>query len=224
MDLEVVHVFIDDDGRHGNALGIVDAASVPPKDYQYIAARSGLATTVFVDMPTDGSDSARASIFGPETEFAFAGQSVVGLAWWLIERGYPIDTVHVSAGPVEIRQSGKLTWAKTLAEWAPHFSLVPLETPKDVANTRARDYPANPHYVWAWADKLDYRVRARMFARELGIEEDEATGAAAVRLTAALRHALLIEQGKGSVLHTMFGTRGWIEIGGRVRAGRTRTL
>ena len=36
------------------------------------------------------------------------------------------------------------------------------------------------HYVWAWIDKESGRVRTRMFAPELGVPEDEATGAAAL--------------------------------------------
>lgn len=224
IDLEIVHVFIDEHGRHGSTLGIIDAAAVAPSQRQSVASRSGLAATVFVELPDAGATSARTYIFGPQSEFMFAGQPMVGMAWWLTERGTPVEVLHCPAGPVEVRQNGKLTWAKALAEWAPQFSIVPLESPEEVDHAHPNQYPPNPHYLWSWIDELDFRVRARMFAPHFGIEEDEATGGAAARLTMQLRHALLIEQGNGSILHTMFAAQGWVEVGGMVRAGRMRSL
>ena len=53
------------------------------------------------------------------------------------------------------------------------------------------------HYVWAWDDESAGRVRARFFPTDLGIAEDEATGAAAVLLGAALGRDLTIRQGVG---------------------------
>jgi hypothetical protein len=46
---------------------------------------------------------------------------------------------------------------------------------------------------------------------------DEATGAAALLLTARLGRALNIRQGRGSQLLTAPGPDGTIELGGRVR-------
>jgi predicted PhzF superfamily epimerase YddE/YHI9 len=57
-------------------------------------------------------------------------------------------------------------------------------------------------------------VRARVFPRRLGIDEDEATGAAAVRLSASLGRQLDIRQGRGSrILARPLGD-GRVEIGG----------
>jgi predicted PhzF superfamily epimerase YddE/YHI9 len=55
-----------------------------------------------------------------------------------------------------------------------------------------------------------------MFASALGVPEDEATGAAAVRITDALSRDLTITQGKGSVLRTWWGQDGWVRVGGHV--------
>ncbi|MFZ2178514.1 MAG: PhzF family phenazine biosynthesis protein, partial [Rhodococcus sp. (in: high G+C Gram-positive bacteria)] len=41
IHVDVVRVFTDDKGRHGNPLGIVDAAAVPEQDRQKIAAKLG---------------------------------------------------------------------------------------------------------------------------------------------------------------------------------------
>jgi predicted PhzF superfamily epimerase YddE/YHI9 len=72
-------------------------------------------------------------------------------------------------------------------------------------------------YAWAWQDEPAGRVRARAFpGRNDGIEEDEATGAAALLLTAQLGRALNITQGRGSQLLTAPQPEGWVEVGGRV--------
>ena len=77
------------------------------------------------------------------------------------------------------------------------------------------------HYVWAWLDEEAGRVRTRMFAPGLGIRTDEATGSAAIRLTAALGRDLQIEQGAGSRLVTHRRNLGReVEIGGRTTPGR----
>ncbi|MQY25256.1 hypothetical protein NRB56_08120 [Nocardia sp. RB56] len=57
-----------------------------------------------------------------------------------------------------------------------------------------------------------------MFAPAFGIEEDEATGAAAIALTSKLRRSLLITQGDGSQLFTEWDSDGWVRLGGRVVA------
>jgi hypothetical protein len=87
-------------------------------------------------------------------------------------------------------------------------------------------------YAWAWEDESAGRVRARGFpgrvdergdsrssgagARTGGIGEDEATGAAALLLTARLGRALNIAQGAGSQILTAPQPGDWVEIGGRV--------
>ena len=58
----------------------------------------------------------------------------------------------------------------------------------------------------------------------LGIQEDEATGAAAVVLGALLRRDLEIRQGKGSVIAVHPRPDGLVEIGGRVRLDEVRAF
>jgi predicted PhzF superfamily epimerase YddE/YHI9 len=55
-----------------------------------------------------------------------------------------------------------------------------------------------------------------MFADHLGVPEDEATGAAAVRITDYLSRDLEIVQGKGSMIYTEWSPEGWVRIAGRV--------
>ena len=75
--------------------------------------------------------------------------------------------------------------------------------------------PASTRY-WAWTGPGV--VRARVFPLDLGIVEDEATGAAAVVLASQLRQPVEIHQGVGSVIHAAPRDDGLVEIGGRVSA------
>jgi len=69
--------------------------------------------------------------------------------------------------------------------------------------------------VWAWEDEEAGRVRATVFPVRFGIEEDEATGAHAVRPAAHLGRRLTIRQGKGSLILAGPRSYGTVEIGGR---------
>ncbi|GAA3182240.1 hypothetical protein GCM10020255_076790 [Rhodococcus baikonurensis] len=119
-----------------------------------------------------------------------------------------MTALDVPAGSVDVRQSGALTWVRARAEWAPEFAIYPMDTVDDVIDADPSDYEADHSYLWAWQDKLEAAIRARMFAPVMGIAEDEATGSAALRITDRLRKSLLITQGRGSVLHTTFSPKG----------------
>ena len=76
---------------------------------------------------------------------------------------------------------------------------------------------------WAWEDEAAGRIRARVFAPRYGIAEDEATGAAAVRLVDWLGRPVTIRQGAGSLLHEI--DRTVTAMGGRLlRAWLLRPL
>ena len=63
-----------------------------------------------------------------------------------------------------------------------------------------------------------------MFANNLGVPEDEATGSAAVRITDYLSRDLTITQGNGSQIMTTWSADGWVTVGGRVVNDGIRTL
>jgi predicted PhzF superfamily epimerase YddE/YHI9 len=58
-------------------------------------------------------------------------------------------------------------------------------------------------------------VRVRVFLPQAGVEEDEATGAHAVRLAARLGRELTVHQGTGSIILARPLPDGSVEIGGR---------
>lgn len=224
FDVHVVRVFTDDQGRWGNPLGIVDAASVAPSDRQSVAHELQYSETVFVDVPTGPVDSTALRIHTPAVELPFAGHPTVGTAAWLADRGTPVETLLVPAGEVAVRVADGVTYVRARPAWAPQFEFHRVSSPAEVLDVDPSDFTEGHHYVWAWVDEDRGAIRSRMFAPDMGVPEDEATGAAAVRVTELLGRDLGIVQGRGSVLSTTLSDDGWVELGGRVVVDESRTL
>ncbi|BBY16492.1 PhzF family phenazine biosynthesis protein [Mycolicibacterium litorale] len=225
IDVEVLRVFTDPEGNHGNPLGVIDAATVDPGDRQRIARELGYSETIFVDVPDTGATTAHIRIHTPATELPFAGHPTVGAAWWLRENGLPVRTLQVPAGIVQVAYEDDLTMVRARSDWAPEFAIHDLESAEELAAADPSDYADDAHhYLWTWTDREAGHIRARMFAAELGVPEDEATGAAAVRITDYLSRDLTIVQGRGSVIHTVWSPDGWVRVAGRVVNDGRRTL
>jgi predicted PhzF superfamily epimerase YddE/YHI9 len=217
IDVTVLRVFTDSDRKFGNPLGVVDASTVAPADRQRIATELGYSETIFIDVPDPGATTAHARIFTPATELPFAGHPTVGASWWLREKGIPINTLQVPAGIVQVAYDGELTAVSARSEWAPEFAIHDLESTDELFAADPADYPDDfQHFLWTWTDQSEGVLRARVFAANLGVPEDEATGAAAVRITDYLSRDLTIVQGKGSIIETQWSPEGWVRVAGRV--------
>lgn len=222
IDVAVLRVFTDSSGQHGNPLGVVDAIAAPPEDRQRIATQLGYSETIFIDFPAAGAPTARAQIFTPATELPFAGHPTVGAGWFLRDRGTPVRTLQVPAGIVQVTYDGDVTAISARAEWAPEFEFHTFASTDELFAEDPADYSDDiQHYLWTWLDESAGALRSRMFAHNLGVPEDEATGAAAVRITDHLSRDLHITQGQGSVIQTTWSPEGWVGVAGRVVADET---
>ena len=212
-DLHVLRVFTGESGAGGNPLGVfLDGASVPGPRRQAVAAEIGFSETVFVDDGAAGS----LRIFTPATELPFAGHPLVGAAWLLARERRPVGVLRPPAGEVPARAEGDRTFVAGRPEWAPGYEWFELSSPAEVETLEGAPEGHDMGCAYAWIDERDGVVRARVFPSRIGIEEDEATGAAAVRLGALLQRQLLIRQGRGSVIEVRPRDDGWVEVGGRV--------
>jgi predicted PhzF superfamily epimerase YddE/YHI9 len=219
--LHVLRVFVGEDGSYGNPLGVfLEGGEVAPDERQAVAAELGFSETVFVD------DAARGevAIYTPATEVEFAGHPLVGTAWLLAREREAVAVLRPPAGEVATWVEDGLAWIRGRPEWAPPFELLELGSPEEVD---ALEGPPAGHdlvQAWAWQDRDAGWVRARVFPIGIGIAEDEATGAAAVRLAARLGRSLEIHQGEGSVIHARPGPDGTAEVGGRAVLDERREL
>jgi predicted PhzF superfamily epimerase YddE/YHI9 len=216
--LHVLRVFVGDDGRGGNPLGVFGAGhGIPEERFQAVAADLGFSETVFV------ADAARGvvRIFTPAAELPLAGHPLVGTSWLLHEAGTPVDVLRPPAGEVPTWRDGERTWIRARPEWAP-----PIARERLASAAAVDAHPGGPAdgflEVWAWEDEAEGRIRARVFPRALGIEEDEATGAAALALGGELGRAITIRQGAGSRLDARPGPGATVEVGGRVEPVEVR--
>ncbi|MFE5188153.1 PhzF family phenazine biosynthesis protein [Streptomyces sp. NPDC056628] len=208
-DYDVLRVFCGPRGGYGNELGVVRDGSVLPdgRDRQALAGKLGFSETVFVDDPERGV----VDIYTPSTRLPFAGYPCVGAAWLL-----DVPELVTPAGVVGTRIDGEFCWIEARPEWAPPRTLRQYGSAAQVDDLEVPP-PGEWIYAWAWEDEAAGRIRARGFpGRGDGIEEDEATGAAAMQLTHRLGRALNITQGAGSQLLTAPQPGGWVELGGRV--------
>jgi predicted PhzF superfamily epimerase YddE/YHI9 len=118
------------------------------------------------------------------------------------------------AGEVPVRRDGELTWVAARPEWCPPWELVRYDSPAEIDAMEVPD--SGLIYAWAWIDESAGLVRARCFVVDEGIPEDEATGSAALPLSAELGREIEVRQGKGSVIWARPIDDGMVEIGGRV--------
>ncbi|HET7052539.1 MAG TPA: PhzF family phenazine biosynthesis protein [Solirubrobacterales bacterium] len=217
-DLRVLRVFVNEDGEWGNPLGVfLDGERVPVAERQGIAAQLGFSETAFVEDRADG----RLRIYTPEVELPFAGHPTVGVAWLLAHEGSPVQALRTIAGEIGVRNAGEDAFVVARPEWAPPFEYRQLRSPADVRRLDPAAAGANT-YAWAWIDEDAGTIRARAFAPELGIDEDEATGSAAIALCAQLGRQLTVHQGHGSILRCEPLADGTVELGGRTRLVESR--
>jgi predicted PhzF superfamily epimerase YddE/YHI9 len=209
----LLNVFTTPDGAHGNPLGVFLGGGFTADERQRVATDLGYSETVFVDDASTGE----LRIFTPAHELPLAGHPLVGTGWLIAHEHGSCEMLRPPAGEVPTWQDGELRWIRARAEWAPQMELREYGSPEEV---EALDGPPDDlGFVdcWAWIDEPAGLLRSRVFVLDEGIPEDEATGAAALRMGAFLGRELEIHQGKGSVLHARPGPDETIEVGGRVR-------
>jgi predicted PhzF superfamily epimerase YddE/YHI9 len=211
--LHVLRVFLGPDGRGGNPLGVfLDGPAIGRDRRQAVAREIGFSETVFVDEIGEGT--ARVAIFTPGAELAFAGHPSVGTSWLLRETGLPISTLQVPAGDAAVRYDGTKTWVRARAAWVHPLQVDQLASPAEVDAVPRQPMGEPSRYIWAWIDEPAGIVRARYFPTDLGIIEDEATGAAAVVMGDRLGRPIEIRQGVGSVILARPAGDGAVDIGG----------
>jgi predicted PhzF superfamily epimerase YddE/YHI9 len=217
--LHVLRVFVDAHEQYGNPLGVfLDGSAIPPDERPRVAADLGFSETVIVDDARTG----RIRIFTPACELAFAGHPTVGTAWLLAAVGMPVDELRVPAGTCPTWLEGDRRWVRARPEWIHQISLAELPSAAAVEALERPPAGEASWYAWAWQEGSHGAIRSRYFAGAVGIAEDEATGAAAVLITARLGRDLEILQGRGSRLSTRLGADGSVDLGGRVVLDETR--
>ena len=244
----------------GNHLGVVtDPAGLDTRAMHAIAAELGFSETTFIEPQLDGVPLVR--IFTPVDELPFAGHPLVGSAWVLSHRGSDPGRLRCGIGDVGVRHEGEVVWVDAPmsgevvdADDVPAYLVrgrVPGVTdagrvmiPKEYVIGQFATFDevadlepdmavmAEVFGVLVYArDGND--VLARFFAPGTGVDEDPATGSAAVALATLLSSggetsgSLAIRQGE-SIGHPSTIRLRWsgstASIGGTVVLDEVRRL
>lgn len=223
IQVDVVRVFCDEHGDHGNPLGVVvnGAACADAAERQEIAFELGFSETVFVDDAATGD----LRIYTPAAELPLAGHPLVGTSWLLAHRGAPVTELRPPAGLVPTSASTTGAWIDAQPAWAPAFDFLQHDTPGEVDDLDASIYSDDQKiYAWAWLDEAAGLIRARSFPLAVGVREDEATGSAALALAGFLARPIRIRQGRGSVIEAAPQPGGTVRVEGRVVYDESLTL
>jgi predicted PhzF superfamily epimerase YddE/YHI9 len=220
--LHVLEVFVSPDGEGGNGLGVfLEGGEVPEPERQRVAHELGFSETVFVDDAPRGE----IRIFTPASELPFAGHPCVGTAWLLRRERGPVDALRPPPGEIPVRyEDGDLVWIAARREWCPPFEFFHLDAPEEVDALTEPPAGSGMAYCWAWEDERAGRMRARGLFPAEDIAEDEATGSAAIALSADLGRPLEIRQGRGSRMSTRLRGDGYVEVGGLTRPVEEREI
>lgn len=225
-ELHVLNVFTDEQGGHGNPVGVVlGAAAWPEPARQRLATRLGFSETVFVD----DVDQGRLQLFTPVREVRFAGHPLVGVSFLLGRltgrRPRVLRPVRLPEPTPTFPQQGA-TWIRGSVADGPAWRHERFETPEHVRTLEPPELAPGSRsderwcrtQCWAWQDEPAGVVRARVFAADFGVVEDEACGTASMLLATRLGRPLTLVHGRGSVVRArpVPGRPGLAEVGGLV--------
>ena len=182
--LHTLRVFLGPDGEGGNPLGVVlDGAARPaPRDRQAVAADLGFSETVFVDDAHDGASCGSTRRRSSSRSPAIRSSAPPGCS-------PPAPRRHAApAGGRRARRGATASSRGSARGRSGRRSTTSPGSRRRPTSTPSRS-PAATRWsrVWAWEDEAAGRVRARVFPNGIGIDEDEATGAAALQFGALHR-------------------------------------
>lgn len=214
--VHIIRVFTDEKGKFGNPVGIVfdEQHVLPPKKRQSIATKLGFSETVFIN----SSKTGEVSIFNPQQEVPFAGHALVGTAWLLAKtNSEPLNELICQGKHIKVYKGNDLTWVAADESILPPWNYKKLSNAQEVEKLTVKDMQYKKHtVVWAWIDQGKGLVRARTFASDWGIPEDEANGSGSMKLANNLGFKdITIRHGRGSVILVKTGSSG-IAVGGKV--------
>lgn len=210
----VLRVFVNKDGAFGNPVGIVldDTHKILSQDRQKIATALNFSETVFVNNQIQGI----VTLFNPQEEVAFAGHAFVGASWFLSRsNNTPVKFLECKENKIGTWWNDGFTWIRGKLSTTPDWNYEQLQSAEEVesfSGGSSREHTM----VWAWVDENKGIVRARTFAPDWGIAEDQANGSGSMKLSAKLKRELDIYHGEGSVIYAKPYLEDFADVGGRV--------
>ena len=120
-------VFVDEKGRFGNPVGVVEDiyGVIESGKRQAMAKDSGLSEIVFID----NVENQIISIYSPTRQIPFAGHAAVGTAYYLRSKlNNPIKQLVSMGEVIKVWEESNQTWVKTATEKLPKWNMLHIET------------------------------------------------------------------------------------------------
>lgn len=214
-EIHTVRVFVDDENRFGSPLGIVidEDRKIDKKKRQEIAADLNYSETVFIDDAAAGS----INVFSPIRECPFSMYAALGASWFIKNQlDFQITHLVSKSQKIKTHYQDEKIWVRSESSILPSWNLVEYETAAEIESFKVDDFMQEKHVlVWAWIDRSGGVVRARTFANDWGIPEDEANGSGSMRLALGLQRDISILHGKGSLIFARPLDNAYVEVGGK---------
>lgn len=225
MEINIARVFVDKNGKFGNPVGIVidDEHGLSDEEKQKVATKLNFSETVFIEslgvIPT-------VTIFNPQHKVKFAGHAVLGTAYFIkhiLDKS--IDSIKCWEEDVSVRFEGEKTYVVAPLSIMPGWSYEQLSSTNEVEELSKEEIAQKKHvFVWAWINETKGFVRARTFAPDWGIPEDQANGSGSMLLASKLNKELEIHHGDGSIIYAKTVNDKFAEVGGLVSVDKKITI
>lgn len=219
-EVHIVNVFVDEKKNFGSPLGIVvdEERKIDARERQRIATELNYSETVFIDDRQTGA----IHVFSPIRECPFSMYAALGASWFIHDQlKCEINALKSKEQTIEIfLKEGKI-WVRSKIAILPQWNYVEYGSVPEIESLNMDDFLHHEHeMVWAWSDKEKGIIRARTFANDWGIPEDEANGSGTMRLAALLGKNITVIHGRGSVLYATPFDRDNGEVGGMCSIAR----
>ncbi len=202
-EMKILNVFTNEKGEFGNPVGIiVDTENkIDDKKRQQMAIDSSFSEIVFIN----NLETKDVSIFSPTRQIPFAGHALVGVSYFFNNvLNLPTTEIVSMDKVIKSWQEKNLTFVEADLSILPNWNFKEYKTPEEIEQITIQEALLLEHcLVWSWIDKEKGIVRARTFASDWDIPEDEANGSGAMKLASLLNRNLIIHHGKGSAIHSM---------------------
>ncbi len=222
--VNLIKVFINEEGKFGNPLGIIldEEQIIDKKERLSLIAKLKFSEVVFINDLKTGS----ISIFNPQQEITFAGHALIGSSFFIRNITHkPIQYLKSHNSKTFTWQENDITWIKSEINIIPPWKYLALDSAKKVENFSITEASTLKHtFVWSHKDTAKSIIRARTFAPDWGIPEDEANGSGSLKLAYMLKKSLKIIHGKGSVIYSKPSSSKSAEVGGRVLINSMRII
>jgi predicted PhzF superfamily epimerase YddE/YHI9 len=210
----VGRVFCDEQGNHGNPVGIIEDcdAAYTDEERTRIAAKLGFSESVFINNYSNWS----ISIYTVTGEIGFAGHAAVGAASFFLQKnGNCPEYLTCRDGKVSVLEKESMLWVISKLCQAPPWCHEHVSDLKSLESLNGPLDECQGHtMLWSWIDESRGIVRARTFASAWGIPEDEANGSGCMQLAAVLGRQLKVHHGVGSILYASPDLPGRASVGG----------